>query len=100
MGQAFGFDPVRRVEVVALGEGLEGEVWEDLGEPFGHASVVVGIAAAAEREVDRSIEGAQRFEVEIRVVEGVDEGAETGRAPGHPWRRWTVGRRRWLDAGC
>ena len=33
-----------RVEVVALSEGLEGEVGEDRGQPFRHPRVVVGVS--------------------------------------------------------
>ena len=46
---------MRRVEVVALRKGLEGEVREDPAQPLGHPAVVAGIAATAEGEGDLSL---------------------------------------------
>ena len=51
-----GFDAVRRVEVVTLGERLDREVGEDRRQPVGHPAVVVGVASTAEREVHRPVE--------------------------------------------
>ena len=74
-GEAFGFDAVRRVEVVTFGERLDREVGEDLRQPIRHPTVVVRIAAAAEREVHGPIERPQCVEVEVAAVERIDEGA-------------------------
>ena len=73
MCDTFGLDSVGWVEMVALRKPLEREVGEDRSEPSGHSAVVVGVAEAAEREVDRTIEGSQGSEVEIAAVERVDE---------------------------
>src|SRR6266511_6434945 len=47
------FDPVRRVEMVAVIEDVEREVREDAGEARGDPGKVVRIAAAAQGEIDR-----------------------------------------------
>src|SRR5947208_16978833 len=60
--------------------------------------LVVGVAAAAEREVDRPLERSGRFEVEVAVFERVDEGAQTGGPLGHPRGRWAFWSGRRLDA--
>ena len=72
--QTFGLDPMWGVEVVALGERLDGEVGEERGEPLGHAAVVVRIAAAAECEVNRPIKCPQGIEIKLGAVKRFDEG--------------------------
>jgi hypothetical protein len=99
-GEAVGLDSMRRVEVVSFGESLDREVGEDGGQAVGHPSVVVGVAAAAEREVDRAVEFPQHINVEIVAVERVQDGTQTRRTLRHPRRRRTLGRRRRLNAGC
>jgi hypothetical protein len=73
------------------------KVGEDRGQPCGHSAVVVGVAAPAEREVDRPVEGLQGFEVEVALVERVDQGAQPRGPLGHPRRGWPLGSRRRLD---
>src|SRR6266540_544145 len=84
---------------VALRKRLDGEVGEDRCESLRHSCEVVGVAASADREVDRPVERSQRFEVEVAMVERVEAGAQTGGSLGHPWWGWPLGRRRWLHAG-
>src|SRR5262249_57028167 len=57
-GKSFGLDPMRGVEVVALGKRLDREVGKDRREPVGHAGVVIRIAATTDREVHRLVERA------------------------------------------
>src|SRR5215207_6601751 len=52
-GYPGGLDAVGRIEVVALRVDLEGEVREHALQSLRHAGVVVGMAAATQREVDR-----------------------------------------------
>src|SRR6187455_1011622 len=82
-----------RVEVVAFSERLDREVGEDRTEPLGHPAEVVGVAASAEREVDRPVEGTQGRGVEVAAVERVHERSDAGRSLGHP--RWRRSFRRW-----
>jgi len=49
-------DPVSRVEVVTLGERLDGEFGKDRDQALRHSTVVVGVTEAPEREVHRPIE--------------------------------------------
>ena len=62
---------------MALRKRLESEVGEDRGHPLRHSAVVLGVAATSEREVDRSVERPQRFDVEVAAVERLDESAQT-----------------------
>jgi hypothetical protein len=39
VGEVFGLDAVRRVEVVAIRERLNREIGEDRGQPVGHPAV-------------------------------------------------------------
>src|SRR5437870_436179 len=95
----FGFDAMRRVEVVTLGERLDREVGEDRGKPIGHPGVVVGVAATAEREIHRPVERPKRLEVEVPAIERVEEGPNTRGPLRHPrWRR-ALWRRWWLNTG-
>src|SRR5215210_3594603 len=82
-----------------LRERLEGEVREDLGQPLRHTTVVVGDAAATERKVDRLLEDAQRFEVEVALVERAHKSAQACGSLGHPGWGGALGGRRWLDTG-
>src|SRR5687768_6885778 len=91
---------MRWVEVVSLGESLDREVGEDRGQAIGHPGVVVGVAAAPEREVDRAVECPEHIDVEVAAVERVEDGTQTRRTFRHPRRRGTLGRRRWLNTGC
>jgi hypothetical protein len=91
VAEALGLDPVRGVEVVALRKRLDSEVGEDRRQPLRHSCVVVGIAAATEREVDRPVERPQRPDIEVIVVERVHESAQTGGSLGHPWWWWRLG---------
>jgi hypothetical protein len=55
-----------RVEVVTLGEPLDGHPRPDPRESLGHLPVEFGVAPTAEREPDRSFEAPQvRFDREI-----------------------------------
>jgi hypothetical protein len=78
---------------------LKGEVGEDRGQPLGHSSVVVRVAAPTEREIDRFIECPKRVEVELAAVERGNERAQARGSLDHPRRRWAVRTRRWLDPG-
>ena len=61
---ALGLDPMWRIEMVALFEHVKREVGEHPTRSCGHATEVVGVAATAEREVDRLLESPQAVEVE------------------------------------
>ncbi len=63
---ALRLNPVRWVKVVTLVEYLESEMREDRARSLGHPAVVIGVAPAAQREVDGPLEGAQAVEVESR----------------------------------
>lgn len=99
LGYLLGLDPVGRVEVVAFGEGFEGEVRERRSESLRHWAEVVGIAAATECEIDGAVERPQRLGGEIAILEGGEKSSDTCGPLGHPRWGWAFGRRRWLDAG-
>ena len=65
MRKPLGLSPVRRVEVVAFLEHFEREVGEHASEALGDPRVMVGIAEAAEREIDGTLEPAKRVEVKL-----------------------------------
>ncbi len=94
-----GLNAVWRVEMVAVGESLECEVGEDRCQSLGHATEKDGVAAATEGEVDRTVEGSKRFEVEVTAVERVDQCSCTCGPLRHPRRRWARGSGRRLDTG-
>src|SRR5438445_332534 len=83
---------------MALRVRFEREIGKDAAEPRRHPAEVVGVAEAAESEVDRPPEAPQTLEIEVAFVEGADECREPGRALGHPGRRRTFRRRRRFDA--
>src|SRR5262245_54327206 len=95
---AFRLDPMRRIEMVAFGERLEGEVWEARSKTLSHAGVVVGIAATAEREVHGLIERPKRFDVEVAAIERADQRPYASGPLRHPWRRRAARWGRWLYA--
>ena len=88
-----------RVEVMSIGEHLDGEVPEDARQPLGHPGVVVGMAPTAEREPHRPVESPQRVKIEVRGEEGPQERMDPGRSLDHPRGRRSG---RWgheVDAG-
>jgi hypothetical protein len=64
---AFGFDPMRRVKVVALLEHFEREVTKDFARSLGLARIVGRAVPAAEHEQDRLRERAQSVEVRAQL---------------------------------
>ena len=77
---------------MALLEHLEGEVRKRATQALGDLRVLVGVAEAAQRVVDGSLETAKRVEIELGGLERSNDRLHPGRPLCHPrWRR----SRRW-----
>src|SRR6185312_5103991 len=87
------FDPMRRVEVVALLEHLELEVGKDPSESSTDLAKLVGVAQSTKREVDGPIKAFERRAVEVVRLERLHERSDATRALRHPVGR--IPRRRW-----
>src|SRR5206468_2634398 len=92
-GKPLWFDPMGRVEVVALLKPFKREVRKDLRQALCHPSVVVGVTLAAKSEVDRLAEQTQALRIELAGAERAQEGTKTGGPLCHPGRGRF--RRRW-----
>ena len=73
--------------MVALLEQLELEVPKHTAETLLDLLVMIRIAESTEREVDGSIETAQRLSIDSAVPERTQDRANAGRTLGHPGRR-------------
>src|SRR4029453_17660748 len=86
------------VEVVSSLEHFELEVAEDALEPGGDLAELVGVAQAAEAEVDGTIKARQRIAVEVICPKRLHERADPCGALGHPGRR--LPGRWWRELDC
>lgn len=79
-GQPLGLGSVWRVDVVAVVERLEREVWKHAGQAHRHLAVVLRVTEAAERKNGPDAEAAKRLQVQLAGAERGRDGPKTGRA--------------------